>query len=540
MPSINFLKAILPVALLFFVLPAVAQLQFIENKGQWDKRVDYKSGISNGAFFLQQQGFTVLLQNEKDLQALSANMHGHVHDEKGTDKKYTAPPSSSGTVTLHQHAYRVRFVGASSLAKAVPDKPVDTYNNYFIGSDKSKWQGGCKIFQAVTYRDMYPNIDVRYYTDQGTLKYDIIVAKPAFDIKEGIFYDKIDGYVIKLGSKEKNDSIIHNVVIFEKKNGLQDNMLMAETGVMRITKDKRFLEFVLKNGWRYEEKGARNTTNTEFTRMGFKEYKKMFDLKSFQMNKSGDSAFYDPKMLSLRQLNSAIDSLHNTDSFYTKKSDREVSPFLRFSHFIDTGWAKIDTCELVKVNRFEYLIADSIKQAVTDAAMSQVLSIKGNISVLATDYQEKAKSLRLHEIEWHRKLTLSAACLVLFLIGAPLGSIIRRGGLGTPLVFAIIFFVVFHLFNTFGEKFVKSDQASPLFGMWLSTLILIPIGAFLIYKAMRDSQLFNQEFYYRSFKQLRSFLANFSFTKNAVLKAPWFPESPPKNPLNNPPSEMYF
>ena len=349
----------------------------------------------------------------------------------------------------------------------------------------------------------------------SALKYDIIVAKPAFDIKEGIFYDKIEGYVIKLGSKEKNDSIIHNVVIFEKKNGLQDNMLMAETGVMRITKDKRFLEFVLKNGWRYEEKGARNTTNTEFTRMGFKEYKKMFDLKSFQMNKSGDSAFYDPKMLSLRQLNSAIDSLHNTDSFYTKKSDREVSPFLRFSHFIDTGWAKIDTCELVKVNRFEYLIADSIKQAVTDAAMSQVLSIKGNISVLATDYQEKAKSLRLHEIEWHRKLTLSAACLVLFLIGAPLGSIIRRGGLGTPLVFAIIFFVVFHLFNTFGEKFVKSDQASPLFGMWLSTLILIPIGAFLIYKAMRDSQLFNQEFYYRSFKQLRSFLANFSFTKKS-------------------------
>ena len=92
-----------------------------------------------------------------------------------------------------------------------------------------------------------------------------------------------------------------------------------------------------------------------------------------------------------------------------------------------------------------------------------------------------------------------------------MGSIIRKGGLGTPLVFAIIFFVIFHLFNTFGEKFVKSEQTSPLMGMWLSTFVLIPIGAFLTYKAMRDSQLFNQEFYYRSFKQLRRFLVNFSF-----------------------------
>ncbi len=349
----------------------------------------------------------------------------------------------------------------------------------------------------------------------SALKYDIIVAKPAFDIKEGIFYDKIEGYVIKLGHKEKNDSIIHNVVIFEKKNALQDNILIADKGVMRITKDKRFLEFVLQNGWRYEEKGARATTNTEFTRMGFKEYKKMFDLKSFQMTKSGDSAFYDPKMLSLRQLNSTIDSLQNRDSFYMKRTFREITPYLRFSHYLDTGWATFDTCVIRKLNKFDDIISDTLKQAVYDAASSQLMSVKNNMGVLAGDYQEKNKSLRLHEIEWHRKFTLSAACLVLFLIGAPLGSIIRKGGLGTPLVFAIIFFVVFHLFNTFGEKFVKSEQASPLLGMWLSTLVLIPIGIFLTYKAMRDSQLFNQEFYYRSFKQLRSFLANFSFFKKS-------------------------
>lgn len=347
----------------------------------------------------------------------------------------------------------------------------------------------------------------------SALKYDIIVSKPAFDIKEGIFYDRIEGYVIKLGKKEKNDSVIHNVIIFEKKPGLQDNMLMAENGVMRITKDKRFLEFILKNGWRFEEKGSRNTTNTEFTRMGFKEYKKVFDLKSFQLNKSGDSSFYDPKMLSLRQLNGAIDSLTHLDSFFRKRTDREVSAYLRFSKYIDTGWVKNDTVPLRKLKKLDDIIPDSIRQAITDAAISQLQSVKGNIGVLASDQLEKIKSEKLHEIEWHRKFTLSAACLVLFLIGAPLGSIIRKGGLGTPLVFAIIFFVIFHLFNTFGEKFVKSDQTSPLMGMWLSTFILIPIGFFLTYKAMRDSQLFNQEFYYRSFKKLRGFLATFKISK---------------------------
>lgn len=349
----------------------------------------------------------------------------------------------------------------------------------------------------------------------SALKYDIIVTKPAMDIKEGVFYDKIDGYVIKLGRKEKNDSIIHNVVIFEKKIGLQDNMLMAESGVMRVTADKRFLEFILKKGWRYEEKGPRSSTNTQFTRTGFQEYKKVFDLKSFGLNKSSDSSFYDPKMLSMRQLNSAIDSLQNMDSFFIKKSVREVTPYIRFARYTDTGWASIDRSTIKKSKQFNDLLPDSLEQRIMDAGISQINSIKGNVAVIASEYSEKYKSLQLHEIEWHRKLTLSAACMVLFLIGAPLGSIIRKGGLGAPLVFAIIFFVIFHLFNTFGEKFVKSEQASPLMGMWLSTFILIPIGAFLTYKAMRDSQLFNQEFYYRSFKQLRSFLANFKRAKKS-------------------------
>lgn len=349
----------------------------------------------------------------------------------------------------------------------------------------------------------------------SSLKYDIIVTKPAMDIKQGVFYDKIPGYVIKLGSKEKNDSIIHNVVIFEKNVGLglQDNMLIADNGVMRITKDKKFLEFVMQDGWRFEEKGSRGTTNTEFTRTGFKEYKKTFDLAGFGFNRSRDSSFYDPRMLSIRQLNKAIDSLSHTDSAYRARAHREITPYLRFTRFMDTGWVTVDTAKIKKAKTFKELVPDSLSYDLAGSAIGPVNTVKNAIAILETDYNEKLKSLRFHEIEWHRKLTLSAACLVLLLIGAPLGSIIRKGGLGLPLVFAIVFFVIFHLFNTFGEKFVKSNQASALVGMWLSTFILIPIGFFLTYKAMRDSQLFNQEFYYRAFRGLRRILANFKLTK---------------------------
>lgn len=348
----------------------------------------------------------------------------------------------------------------------------------------------------------------------AALKYDIIVSKPAIDIKEGVFYDKLDGYVIKLGKKEKNDSIIHDIVLFEKSYGLQDHMLMAKSGIMRITPDKKFLEFILKDGWRFEERGPRGTTNTEFIRLGFKEYKKVFDLKSFQMNKSGDSAFYDPKMLSLRQLNSAIDSLEHIDTFYTRKARTEITPYVRFARYAnDTGWIKKGKDTTITAKTFDALIPDSIRESVIESTLGQITSIKGNAGFMASDYEEKYKSLISHEIEWHRKFTLSVACLVLFLIGAPLGSIIRKGGLGTPLVFAIIFFVLFHLFNTFGEKFVRSGQASPTEGMWLSTLVLIPIGIFLTIKAMSDSQLFNQEFYYRTFTRLRKIWDTFRVGK---------------------------
>jgi len=342
----------------------------------------------------------------------------------------------------------------------------------------------------------------------NALKYDIIVTKPALDIKEGVFYDKIEGYVIKVGRKEKDDSTIHNVVIYEKTFGTEDNFLVAKSGVMKVTPDKRFLQFTLRNGWNYQENGNRFSTNTDFIRLGFKEYKKDFDLSSFQMNRTEDSLFkWDPKMLTVHQLNLSIDSINMLRAAGRKHTKSQLQPLLPFYKYRDSAWIVPDSLKKRVFKKMLDIIPDSEAVANYERATNTINSVKGFIDFSATEYTSTMQVQRKNHIEWNRKFSLSFACLVLFMIGAPLGSIIRKGGLGSPLIFAVIFFVLFHLLNTFGEKFAKQGVTSAFTGMWLSTFILIPIGIFLTSKAMSDSQLFNKEFYFRFFKKIKVFFA---------------------------------
>lgn len=334
-----------------------------------------------------------------------------------------------------------------------------------------------------------------------TLLYDIRVAKPAFDIKEGVFYNKLEGYTIKIGKKE-NDSIIRNVVIYEQTYALQDNIILADEGTMTVSPDQRFLYFNLKNGWRYQEKGPSGTIQTDYYRLGFKEYKKVFDLSSFKLNKTADSTFKNYyKMLSVNQLTKVVDSIQkNTDSV-GRRSKKELSSIVPFQ-LPDSVWKQKTTASYSFKKAIE-LIGDSVKNSIASTVSSKAAGFKSQVDFISSDYTEQKKQLRLHQLERHRKFSLSFACIVLFLIGAPLGSIIRKGGIGLPLVISVLFFILFFIMNTTGEKMVKEGVATPFTGMWLSTIILIPVGAFLTYKAMKDSQLFNAEFYYRMLRKIK-------------------------------------
>ena len=190
-------------------LAAFAQqaVEFTENKGQWNDSVLFRGGINNGAFYLERNGFTVLLHNEDDMQQISERIHGHAPggetDPKISNRSAHPRPSHGGeadpgaSIVLRSHAYHMRFAGANTNATVISEKPVSSYENYLTGNDPSKWAANCKIFQAVTYKNIYPNIDVRYYAQGGQLKYDIIIY-PGADVNDIVMqYEGVDKLQIK-------------------------------------------------------------------------------------------------------------------------------------------------------------------------------------------------------------------------------------------------------------------------------------------------------------------------------------------------------
>jgi len=336
-----------------------------------------------------------------------------------------------------------------------------------------------------------------------TLLGDIVYAKPAFDLKEGIFYNKLAGIAIKIG-KKKNDSIIQNIIIYEKSGQLQDNFIVATDGIMSVSESKRFLQFNLKNGWRYQERAIAGSQNTEFIRLGFKEYKKQFDLSSLQFTRTSDSAANRSnfRFQSMEQLNKSIDSMSRYNARILLKVGAEVFIPASFAGNLDTSWKSSQTLPDT-IKRFDQLIPDSLASIIQQRAQNRIAAAATSNETLRLEYEREERELRRHKMEWHRKISLSLACLVLFIIGAPLGSIIRKGGLGNSMIFAIIFFMLFYFTSNSGEKFAKEGEWIPVVGMWFSTFILIPIGIFLTYKAVHDSQLFNKEYYGRLLRKLR-------------------------------------
>jgi len=196
-------------------------IEFIENKGQWDSRIQYKGDISNGNFFIREGGFTVVQHNPIDFGMLARFLHGQNAEGKSvkpTDK-----------MVLRSHAWHVDFIGASPNVKTVPEKAISTYNNYFYGNDPSKWASHCNIYQALTFKEVYPNVDVRYYTNNGFLKYDIIV-KPGGDVaKIALRYDGVDKLQVK------NKELIISTSVGELKESAPIVYQASETATNDIT-----------------------------------------------------------------------------------------------------------------------------------------------------------------------------------------------------------------------------------------------------------------------------------------------------------------
>jgi lipopolysaccharide export system permease protein len=347
-----------------------------------------------------------------------------------------------------------------------------------------------------------------------TLYKDILVKKPSLDLKQGQFYTGIEKYAIRVGKKDTDGKQIEKVLIYDQTNQLQENTIVSQSGKMDVTPDNNYLAFDLKNGTRYQERGVAGDSATEYIRLEFKTFKKLFDLSAFQQKKGDEDVFKNsPKMLTARQINKTLDSLTKTDDSLSTMVARNLNNSLPYLNDTSSKWKNIAP---VSYNKKDSIYPDSVIAILYDRAISKASEIKNTLAFSTNDATNRRENIVTHKMEWQRKFSFSLACMVLFFIGAPLGSIIRKGGMGMPLVVAICFFLIFHLLNMFGEKFVKTETLSPFMGMWLAVICLTPVGIFFTYKAMHDSQLFNKEFYYRVGRKIKTWFPTKQLIKNNI------------------------
>jgi lipopolysaccharide export system permease protein len=341
----------------------------------------------------------------------------------------------------------------------------------------------------------------------GSLLYDVREQKPALSFKEGVFNHDIDNYVIKIGEKGQDGVTIGNIMIYDhKENKGNTNLTLAETGKMVMTADKRYLIFTLTNGINYYERTdyARTSSNHPMQRTKFKEETRTFDLSAFTMTRTNEEFFKDNyQMMNVTQLSHAKDSLQKkldtVKDIYRKTANNQLYYFNAFvrtdSTFKDTATKALKTDLLSNFDNVD-------KTEIVDRAMNIARAIKDHVFYNNEDFKSRKKLIIRHEIEWHRKYTLSVACLVLFFIGAPLGAIIRKGGLGLPVVVSVLFFVIFHVISFTFEKMVREGVVTAYAGMWIPSLVFLPLGIILTLKATSDSTLFDATAYTEFFKNI--------------------------------------
>lgn len=339
-----------------------------------------------------------------------------------------------------------------------------------------------------------------------SLLYDVREQKLALDIKEGVFYTGIDGFVIRVGEKEDDEKTIRDVLIYdhrEKKGNV--NVTVADSGRMELTPDGRYLIFNLFSGYNYTDKtDTRNYLEKRpFQRTKFRENYRRFDLMDFEMSRTDEDLFKSNySMLNLTQLQEAEDSLiSGLNERKTNIPDLLIRSFYFFHTIDSTRAARYEPDSAYNAN-FMAQYSKVQQEDIIEEATQKFRRSRDNIRYYKQEIENREEMIYKHQAEWHRKFTLSVACFVLFFIGAPMGAIIRRGGLGLPVVVSVLFFVLFHIISITGEKSVKSGAVDANIGMWIAPVVLLPLGIFLTFKATTDSPLLDAESWRKTFSKL--------------------------------------
>jgi len=350
-----------------------------------------------------------------------------------------------------------------------------------------------------------------------TLMVSVKQQRPELVLQEGVFTNDIDGFSIKVGRKDKKNNVLYDLLIYDhRQNKSNESVTVADSGFLKITEDKKYIVLVLHNGVNYSEDpiNARDNMNAKpFRRNKFKEQTIRVKVNNFEFNRRDEGIYRNMyRMLNIKQLTLMEDTLN--DKYYeqlrTYLLQIDINPTvsrkmadLTVKH--DSLRQKLEILPDSTFNFDNYYngLDKWVKAEIAMAALDRARNNTQNLNLYQGQLTERKRTINKYEMERHRKFTLSIAVLIFFFVGAPLGAIIRKGGLGMPVVVSILLFIAYYIVSMTGEKSAREDVWQMFTGMWFSTLVFLPVGIWLSYKAVTDSAIMSTETYVKIFNKLK-------------------------------------
>ncbi|MCX2741635.1 LptF/LptG family permease [Pontibacter anaerobius] len=344
-----------------------------------------------------------------------------------------------------------------------------------------------------------PKANLKAYS----LLWDIRQKKPAMNFKEGAFYNGIPGYSIKVNEKMNDGQTLREVMIYDHtKGGTNTTVILADSGEMYMDYNDTYLVLELFRGNTYvdQNNSSFRSSTEQFVRQEFDKSKLMLSMASFNFDRTREELFSDNKMMkNIKELNVVTDSLRTHSQREKKLYAPNVDPFYMYFK-ADTGQVKNGLRLLDKK------ISRKLPEPTSETLLLATNKAR-NIRSFTNSYMERVKNTlreaNNYEVEIWRKYTQSVSIIIMFLIGAPLGAIIKKGGLGVPVVISIVFFITMYVMTILGEKWAREGLVSVGAGMWAANFILLPIGLFFLYQARNDSSLLELDFWRKLMARLR-------------------------------------
>lgn len=343
----------------------------------------------------------------------------------------------------------------------------------------------------------------------GTLILSMKQKSPELDIPEGVFYSEIKDYNLKVAKKDRKTGMLYDVLIYNMKDGFENaHIIYADSGRLEMTADKQHLWLHLYSGDLFENLKAQSmkSQNVPYRRESFREKHTLIEFDS-DFNMADESIMSNQSSAkNMAMLQTSIDSMKVLGDSIGRQYYREVAEGnFRPSY----GLSKEDTVKIESADIQEYNV-DSLyaaasltqKQKVISSAASRAENVSSDLSFKKYTMENNDYAIRKHKTEWHKKITISLSCLLFFFIGAPLGGIIRKGGLGMPVIVSVLVFIIYYIIDNTGYKMARDGKWVVWMGMWTSSAVLAPLGIFLTYKSNKDSVVLNADAYINWFKKI--------------------------------------